>query len=104
MIFIYFDLLFFSYPHWFFAGFVGEMTEVNQAMVRTLNVHRAKSDMVKFDGTNNFNMRRYEMMDVLTASNLEDALPLENKPEENSKKDWDKINQMASAIIISSLT
>ena len=47
-------------------------------------------DIVKFDGTNNFDMWRCEVMDVLTTSNL----CLKEKPAETSEKDWDKKNQM----------
>jgi len=34
-------------------------------------------------------------MNALTASNLEDTLRLEEKPEETSEKDWNKMNRMA---------
>jgi len=43
-------------------------------------------------------------MDTLTASNLEDFLRLEEKPEETSEKDWDKINRTACGVIKSCLT
>ena len=35
-------------------------------------------------------------MNALIASNLEDALLVENKPNEISKKNWDKIDQMTT--------
>ena len=54
-----------------------------------------KIDVVKFDGTNNFEMGRCEVIDALTASNLEDSLCLEEKLEETFEKDWDKMNQTA---------
>jgi len=63
-----------------------------------------KIDVVKFDGMNNFGMWRCEVMDVLMASNLENYLRLEEKPEETSEKDWDKMNRMVCGIIRSCLT
>ena len=55
------------------------MTEVNQSKVRI--------DIVKFDGTYNFRMWRCEVMNAMTTSNLEDALRLEEKPEETFEND-----------------
>jgi len=72
------------------------MAEINQSKV--------KIDVVKFNGTNNFGIWRCKVMDALTASNLEDALHLEEKPEETSKKDWDKMNRIACGVISSCLT
>ena len=46
------------------------------------NVHHMKIDVVKFDGTNNFGLRRCEVMDTLNAQNLKDTLELQ----ENRKK------------------
>ena len=46
-----------------------------------------KIDMVKFDGTNIFEMWRCEVMNALTASNFEDIIRLKEKPEETSEKD-----------------
>ena len=43
-------------------------------MVKTMNIHQSKIDVVKFDGTNNFDMWRYEVMDALNVQNLEDKL------------------------------
>ena len=43
-------------------------------------------------------------MDALMASNLKDSLRLEEKSEETSEKDWDKMNQMAYGVIKSCLT
>ena len=43
-------------------------------------------------------------MDALTASNLEESLRLEEKSEETSEKDWDKMNRMACGVIRSYLT
>jgi len=66
------------------------MAEVNQSNV--------KIDAVKFDSTNNFG-RRCEVMDILTRSNLEDALCLKEK-----ENDWDKTNRMVCVVIRSCLT
>jgi len=49
------------------------------SMVKTMNPHPLKIDVVKFDGKNNFGMWRCEVMDALTASNLEDTLQLEKE-------------------------
>ena len=54
--------------------------------MKSLNPHQMKIDVVKFDGTDNFEMWRCEVMDALTASNLEDTLRLKEKPKETSKK------------------
>ena len=43
-------------------------------------------------------------MDALTASNLKDALCLEEKPEKTSEKYWDKMNRATCDIIRSCLT
>ena len=63
-----------------------------------------KIDVMKFDDANNFGIWRCEVMDALTTSNLEDSLRLEEKLEETSEKDWDKMNQRACGIIRSYLT
>jgi len=47
--------------------------------VKIVNPHPLRIDVVKFDGQNNFGTWRYEVMDALTASNLEDTLRLERK-------------------------
>ena len=60
--------------------------------VKFVNPHPLRIYLVKFDGKNNFDMWRCEVMDALTASNLEDALRLEEKSKETSEKDWDKMN------------
>ena len=54
--------------------------------------------VVKFDGTNNFEMWRCEVMDVLTTSNLEDTLQLKEKLKETSENDWDKKNRMTCGL------
>ena len=43
-------------------------------MMKIINSHPFKIEVVKFDGKNNFRMRRCEVMDALMASNLEDTL------------------------------
>jgi len=48
---------------------------------------------------NNFGMLRYEVMDAMTTSNLEDILYFEEKSEETSGKDWDKMNRTACGVI-----
>ena len=63
------------------------MAEESQFTVKSLKPHPMKINVVKFDGTNNFKMWRCEVMDALTASNLKDALCLEEKPDETSEKD-----------------
>jgi len=45
---------------------------VNHSEIREL--HPLKIDVIKFDGKNNFEMWRCEVMDVLTTSNVEDTL------------------------------
>jgi len=42
---------------------------------------------VKFDGKNNFGMWRCEVIDALTASNLEDILRLEKKRDSTSEEE-----------------
>jgi len=76
----------------------------SQCAVKSMNPHSMKIDMVKSDGNNNFGMWRCEVMDTLTTSNLEDILRLEEKSEETSEKDWDKMNMMACGQIRSCLT
>jgi len=44
------------------------------------------------------------MMDVLTASNLEDTLRLEKKRESTTEEDWDKMNRTACGLIRSCLS
>ena len=64
--------------------------------VRT-TVSNAKFEVEKFDGTNNFGMWQCEVIDVLIQQELDIAL--ENKLEEMSDKDWDKINRQACSTI-----
>ena len=76
----------------------------SKSTVKIINPHPLKIDVVKFDGKNNFEMWRCELMDALTTSNLEDTLRLEKKPEAISEEDWDKMNQMTCGLIRSCLT
>ena len=55
------------------------MAGEDTSMEKSLNHHPLRIDVVKFNGTNNFDMWRCEVMDTLTASNLEDTLRLEKK-------------------------
>ena len=50
------------------------MVGENQFTVKFLNPHLMKINVIKFDGTNNFEMWRCEVIDALTTSNLEDTL------------------------------
>ena len=60
--------------------------------VKSVNPHPLRIDMVKLDGKNNFGMWRCELMDALTASNLENTLRLEKKRDLITEEDWDKMN------------
>ena len=64
--------------------------------VRSMNPH-SRIDVVKFNGTNSFGMWRCEVMDAMTASNLEGILRLEKKRASTTKEDWDKMNRVAMA-------
>jgi len=44
--------------------FLEEITEVNQSTVKIVNIHQSRIDVVKFDGTSNFDMWRCEVMDA----------------------------------------
>ena len=74
------------------------------SMVKIMNPHSLKIDVVKFDGKNNFEMWRCEVMDALTASNLENTPQLGKKCEITSEEDWDKMNRTACGLIRSCLT
>jgi len=55
--------------------------------MKFMNLHPLKIDVVKFDGKNNFDIWRCEVMDALTASNLEDTLQLEKKHDSTSEEE-----------------
>ena len=71
--------------------------------MRSMNPH-PRIDVVKFNGTNSFGIWRCDVMDALTASNLEDTLRLEKKRASTTEKDWDKMNRSACGLIRSCLT
>ena len=71
--------------------------------VRTMNPHPL-IDVVKFNGMNNFCMWRCEVMDALTASNLEDTLRLDKKRSTTTEEEWDEMNRSACGLIRSCLT
>ena len=73
------------------------------ALVRSINPH-PRIDVVKFNDTNNFGMWRCEVMNALTASNLEDTLRLEKKRASTTEEDWDKMNRTACGLVRSSVT
>ena len=50
------------------------------------NYHHTKIDVVKFQGTNNFELWSCKMLDALNAQNLDDALELQERPEETEEK------------------
>ena len=60
-----------------FEDSVKKMAGESTSMDKFMNPHPLRIDVVKFNGTNNFGMWRCEVMDALTASNLEDTLWLE---------------------------
>ena len=68
------------------------MAGESTSSVKSMNQHPLRIDVVKFDGKNNFGMWRCEVMDALTASNLEDTLRLEKKRASTTEEDWDKMN------------
>ena len=86
LIFIFLDLFLFGFSLRL-AFFWGDMAEVNQSMVKTVNIHQSKIDVVKFDGTNNFDMWKCEVIDLLNVQNLKDTLLLQEKSAETTKKD-----------------
>jgi len=71
--------------------------------VRSMNPY-PRIDVVKFNGTNSFGMWRCEVMEALTASNLDDTLRLEKKCASTMEEDWDKMNRSACGLIRSYLT
>ena len=57
------------------------------SMTKIMNSHPLKINVVKFNGKNNFGMWRCEVIDALTASNLEDTLRLQKKRDSTSEED-----------------
>ena len=74
------------------------------SIMKFMNPHSLKIDVVKFDDKNNFDMWRCEVVDALATSNLEDTLQLEKKRDVTSKEDWNKMNRTACGLIRSCLT
>lgn len=60
-------------------------------------VSNAKFEVEKFDGTNNFGMWQCEVMDVLIQQELD--ITLEEKSEDMTERDWDKLNRQACGTI-----
>ena len=76
------------------------MAKVNQSTVKTVNIHQSKINVMKFDGTNNFDVWRCEVMDAL---NLKDTLLLQEKRAEVLENDWNKMNRTTCRVIRSCL-
>jgi len=70
-----------------FEESVEKMPGDSTSTVKSVNPHPLKIDVVKFDGKNNFGMWRCEVMDTLTALNLEDTLRLEKKRDLTTEED-----------------
>jgi len=68
------------------------------------NYHHTKIDVVEFDDTNNFRLWICEVLDALNEQNLEDALELQERPEEMEGKIWKKMNRTACEVIRSCLS
>ena len=73
-------------PHCFEES-VEKMTGDGTSIVKSVNPHPLRIDVVKFSGMNNFDMWRCEVMDALTTSNLEDTLWLEKKWASTTEED-----------------
>ena len=71
----------------YFEKSVEKMAENSTSSVKSLNPHPLRIDVVKFDGKNNVGMWRYEVMDALTISNLEDTLRLKKKCDSTTEED-----------------
>jgi len=80
------------------------MARKSTSSEKSVNSHPLMIDVVKFEGKNNFGMWRCEVMETLTASNLEDTLRLEKKRDSTVEEDWDKMNRTACDLIRSYLT
>ena len=57
------------------------------SMMKFVNPHPLRIDVVKFDDKNNFSMWRCKVMDELTTSNLKDTIQLEKKRESTIEED-----------------
>jgi len=79
----------------FFALFEESIEKIagdSTSMVKFMNPHPLRIDVVKLDGKNNFGMWRCEVIDPLIVSNLEDTQQLEKKRVITIEEDWDKMN------------
>jgi len=79
------------------------MARVSQSMVKSMNIHQSKIDVMKFDCTNNFGMCIWMVIDALNVQNLKETLLLQEKITEISEKDGDKMTWMACGVIRSYL-
>ena len=65
--------------------------------IQSLSIYQSsKIDVVKSDGTDNFDLWRYGVLDVLNMQNLEDTLELHVKPEAMRKLGRRWIKHVAS--------
>jgi len=72
----------------------------NSFVVKNIqNVHHMKIDMVKFSGTNNFELWRCEVMDAQNTQNLEDTLKFQERPVKIEEKVWKKMNWTTCGMI-----
>jgi len=84
---------------------IGEMAEEissenDSFVVKNIqNVHHMKTDVVKFNDTNNFELWRCVVMDTLNAQNLKDTIELQERPAEVDEKVCKKMNRMAYGVI-----
>ena len=62
------------------------MAGKDTSMEKSLNPHPLRINVVKFNGTNNFGMWRCEVIDALTASNLEDIYDWRRRKTQPLKK------------------
>ena len=87
-----------------FEESVEKMAGDRTSMMKSVNPHPLRIDVVKFYSKKNFGMWRCEVIDALTISNLQDTLQLKKKHNSMTEEDWDKINQMAYGLIRYCLT
>jgi len=67
-------------------------------------ISRHKIEIDKFDGNNNFNMWRVEVIDALTAQDLEETITEDEKPDDITDRKWEKMNCIACGLIRSCLS
>jgi len=71
----------------------------SQSTVKIVNNHPSKFEVVKFDGTNNFDMWTCDV-----SIKPRKCSTFRRKPEETSEKNWDKMHKMMCGVIRSCLT